>query len=65
MGTLGLPERSPGPGTQWPDSRGGRREFGPSDRMGPELPQIDTGGTYEPLETLLKLFPTPEERWDL
>ena len=39
MGALGSPVRSPGSGTQWPDTRSGRREFGPSGRMGLELPQ--------------------------
>ena len=65
MGTLGSPVRSPGHGTQWPDPRGSHREFGPSGREGPELPWIDTGGTDGPVETLHKLCPTPEERWEL
>ena len=62
---MGSPEGSPGPGTRWPDPRGSRREFGPSGREGPGLPWIDTGGTDGPVENLLQLFPTPEERWEL
>ena len=42
MGTLGSPERSPGPGSRWPDPQGSGREIRPSGREGPGLPWIDT-----------------------
>ena len=37
MGSWGSPERSPGCGKPGQMSRGGRREFGPSGRMGPGI----------------------------